>query len=115
MTTTKHEIDAGKPLGDGGTGATGGASIGNLEGAPATGGDARQGVRHADAPRKSTSTDKDHEPESVAAPRRRAGNPYSGKSPSSQDSDESEGTDEHGTQTATEAALPSTQDKNPKQ
>jgi hypothetical protein len=53
MTTTTREQRNDKPLGDDGSGASGGGSGGNLPdgAAPATGGDPHQGTRIPDAPR----------------------------------------------------------------
>lgn len=63
MVTTQRDIDNTKPLGDVGTGASGGGSGGNLPGGAATGGDARQGVRPADAPRPSNTKAEPGEPD----------------------------------------------------
>jgi len=62
-TLTQRDLDNTKPLGDSGSGASGGGSGGNLPGAAATGGDARQGVRAADAPRPSGTKAEPDEPD----------------------------------------------------
>jgi len=120
MTQTEREKNSGKPLGDSGSGASGGGSIGNLPGGAATGADAHQGVRQPDAPL--------HEPdarvetpdtEGTDAAQRPAtpteGNDYAqaekAKGASSGGDDSANSTRP---QTATEAALPSTIDKNPR-
>jgi hypothetical protein len=65
MTTTTRDQQNDKPLGDGGSGASGGGSGGNLpEGsAPATGGDPAQGTRSPDAPRHSNGKAEPGEPD----------------------------------------------------
>ena len=61
--TTQRDLDNSKPLGDSGSGASGGGSVGNLPGGAATGGDARQGVRPADAPLSSNPKAEPGEPD----------------------------------------------------
>jgi hypothetical protein len=120
MTQTEREINSGKPLGDSGSGASGGGSIGNLPGGAATGADARQGVRPPDAPLHQPDARIDTpETEATDATRRPAtpmeGNEYA-EADKSQGATSSEGDSANSTrpQTATEAALPSTIDKNPR-
>jgi hypothetical protein len=65
MTTTTPEKQNDRPLGNDGSGASGGGSGGNLRSgsAPATGGDPRQGVRNPDAPRSNSAKAEPGEPE----------------------------------------------------
>ena len=120
MTQTEREKNSGKPLGDSGSGASGGGSFGNLPGGAATGADARQGVRQPDAPL--------HEPDArintpatdgADAPKRPVtpmeGNEYAeANKPHGANSGEDDSANSTRQQTATEAALPSTIDKNPR-
>jgi hypothetical protein len=118
MTRTEREKENGKPLGDSGSGASGGGSIGNLPGGAATGGDVRQGVRAPDAPLQNLDPRLKRPAEEIDEARRPTpmdGNEYaeggSAKGPSLGDGDSANSTKP---QTATEAALPSTIDKNPR-
>lgn len=124
MTQTEREKTSGKPFGDSGSGASGGGSIGNLPGGAATGGDARQGTRPPDAPLHEPDPRIDTpETEEMEANKRPAtpmpGNDYAkgDKAPAATSSDGdsvSSTTSSTSPQTATEAALPSTIDKNPR-
>ncbi len=106
MTTTQREREDDKPLGDSGTGASGGGSIGNLPGGAATGGDVRQGVRRPDA--KGNTANREVNSESHQDDPNRREEEHPGKT------GDDNGEPEAHTQTASEAALPSTQDKNPR-
>lgn len=104
MTETQREIQDGKPLGDSGTGASGGGSIGNLPNA-ATGGEARQGVRAPDASGQPHVADREHAEVADSHRKNHHSEPLKADAPEP---------DVDGKQTASEAALPSTIDKNPK-
>jgi hypothetical protein len=120
MTQTEREKNSGKPLGDGGSGASGGGSIGNLPGGAATGADARQGVRRPDAPLNEPDARIDTpETEGADAAKRPVtpmeGNEYAqADKPQGVNSGEDDSANSTRQQTATEAALPSTIDKNPR-
>jgi hypothetical protein len=105
MTTTQRERESGKPLGDSGTGASGGGSIGNLPGGAATGGEPRQGVRSPDS---GTAREVDN-PAATESGTDQLHRPSTGHAAKHDDKSEQD------PQTASEKALPSTQDKNPRQ
>ncbi|WP_438391237.1 hypothetical protein [Caballeronia sp. DA-9] len=121
MTQTEREKTSGKPLGDAGSGASGGGSVGNLPGAAATGGDARQGVRSPDVPlqepdpRLATAEAKRETDAARRPPTPMEKNNYAqadeAKGPASSEGDSA---NSPRPQTATEAALPSTIEKNPR-
>jgi hypothetical protein len=118
MARTEREKEDGKPLGDSGSGASGGGSIGNLPGGAATGGDARQGVRAPDAPLQNSDPRLERPAEEIDEAKRPTpmeANDYA-KDDKSKGASSNEGDSANSTkpQTATEAALPSTIDKNPR-
>ena len=120
MTQTEREKSSGKPLGDTGSGASGGGSIGNLPGVAATGGDARQGARSPDVPLQEPDPRLDTaeaEAETDAAKRRPTPmekNDYAQDEAKGPASSEGDSANSPRPQTATEAALPSTIEKNPR-
>ncbi len=105
MTGTQREMRDGKPLGDSGTGASGGGSIGNMPGGAATGGDSRQGVRAPDAASQGNAS---LNTTTEAADSHRNDHHSKPLKPDVPKDGSKSG------QTETEAALPSTIDKNPR-
>ncbi|KQR76266.1 hypothetical protein ASG35_14315 [Burkholderia sp. Leaf177] len=120
MAQTEREKNSGKPLGDSGSGASGGGSIGNLPGpgGAATGGDAHQGVRTPDAPLREHDGRTDKPAEEVDEVKRRTtpveGNGYRKSETEGATSSVGDSANSPRLQTSTEAALPSTIDKNPR-